>query len=926
MGLPRNDRLIMGDRFLCKVRRWQLLKVVSLQLSNTLVLFLLALSNPLSVPLLQKLTSPSQLNPIQIENQLQGTRDWQLSNPALYDPKTFHYPVIEGYAWTTSAQAGDEVKFSVSTTSPSFSADVYRMGWYQGKGGRLIQSIPTIQGHAYPPPSPDASTGLIEARWPLAFTLKTDLHWVSGMYMVKLTASNGKQSYIPFVLRSSRPSGLAFIHAVNTDEAYNYWGGTSLYTDFTHTLKAMRAFKVSFDRPFEQDVGAGIFFLFEYPMVRWLEQHGYDVSYLSDLDIQSTSYSLQNYRALLIVGHSEYWSKQMRDALELAINKGVNLAVFAANTMAWQIRYEPRSSGSQPVPQRIIVCYKDKALDPLYGKENDLVTVQFRDDPLYRAEQELLGAMVGSWWNPSKGGFPWVIADASSWVFAGTALKNGDSLPGLVGYEYDKVYPNYPVAQGLQVLAASPVVDIYKKHDIANATLYTTTSGARVFNAGTMEWSWGLDSNSSIERQWSNGRSSSLVNRAAQKITANILQNFLSTHAPQDNALNMKVIILFSIVLLSLLYLVYWVGGLVVGMARPQGVSDQAGRPQPASRRTIWSIRFSRRTLLAGFAVAGAGSAWWIFSSSLRGPKFLLGTTLYTYHGHHGPVTAAACSPNGMRIASGSYDSTVQVWDAANGDHAFIYRHHRDVVSAVAWSPNGERIASASYDGTVQVWDASQASDASIGGHIFTYHGHSNAVRAVAWSPDGRYIACGSTDQTVAVVQVWDATRELPVCTCYLDNKEVSALTWSPNSSSIASASFDHKVLVWNVPSGKHILTHTGHSNAVRTVAWSPDGRSIASGGDDYETRVWDAATGATIYTYAEHHDHVNAVAWSPDGKRIASGSSDHTVQVWDAYTGSHVFTYGGHSGPVYTVVWLPDGQRITSGGGDSTVQVWQAI
>src|SRR6266851_3134262 len=113
MGLPRNDRLIMGNRFLCKDRRWQLLKVVSLQLSNTLVLFLLALSNPL----LQKLTSPGQLNPIQIENQLPGTRDWQLSNPALYDPKTFHYPAIEGYAWTTSAQVGGEVNFSVSTTS-----------------------------------------------------------------------------------------------------------------------------------------------------------------------------------------------------------------------------------------------------------------------------------------------------------------------------------------------------------------------------------------------------------------------------------------------------------------------------------------------------------------------------------------------------------------------------------------------------------------------------------------------------------------------------------------------------------------------------------------------------------------------------------------------------------------------------------------
>jgi len=233
--------------------------VGSILLTTAAVLFLAARSHLLSVPVLQ--TPTSKLNPIQLENQLPGTTAWQLTNPAPYDPKTFHYPAIEGYAWTTSAQAGEEVKFSVSTTSPSFSVDVYRMGWYQGKGGRLLQSLSGIRGQSYPLPAPEASTGLIEARWPVAFTLQTGAQWVSGVYMVKLTAADGKQSYIPFVLRSSRPTALAFIRAVNTDEAYNYWGGTSLYTDLTNTLSAKRAFKVSFDRPFQQDVGGGNFFV-----------------------------------------------------------------------------------------------------------------------------------------------------------------------------------------------------------------------------------------------------------------------------------------------------------------------------------------------------------------------------------------------------------------------------------------------------------------------------------------------------------------------------------------------------------------------------------------------------------------------------------------------------------------------------------------
>jgi hypothetical protein len=150
-------------------------------------------------------------------------------------------------------------------------------------------------------------------------------------------------------------------------------------------------------------------------------------------------------------------------------------------------------------------------------------------------------------------------------VFAGTGLKKNDSLPGLVGYEYDKVYPNFPIPQRLEILAASPVVDANKIHDVANATLYTAASGARVFNAGTIEWSWGLDNNSSIEKYWSPGSKSShptLVNVAAQKITANILQNFMRIGiaprtTPPAKQFNFTEILLPLILILGLLYLIY---------------------------------------------------------------------------------------------------------------------------------------------------------------------------------------------------------------------------------------------------------------------------------------------------------------------------------------------------------------------------------
>ena len=566
----------------------------ALRVLNVLVFLLFSFSNPLVVgPISPLKRTGVGLNPIQIENQLPGTTSWKLTNPAPFDTTTFDFPTIEGYAWTTSAEAGDEVKFSVNTTASSFAADVYRMGWYQGMGGRLMWHMSNIPGHIHAVPSPDHQTGLIEANWPVAFTLPTGSNWVSGMYMVKLTAANGFQSYISFVLRSSQPSDFAFIHAVNTDEAYNMWGGTSLYQeDFTEILAANRAYKVSFDRPFQQNTGAGQFFWWEYPMVRWLEENGYDVTYLTDVDVQNNPYALLNHRALLIVGHSEYWSKYMRDNLEAAVNSGVNLAVFAADTLYWQVRYEPRPTDTH-IPERILVCYKDKNVDPLFGKDDRLVTVLFRDDPLNRPEQPLLGAMFGGYFvfNQQQYGFPWVVKDASSWVFAGTGLKNGDELPYLVGYEYDKVYYNYPRPPGEVILSSSPVKDINNNPDVSKATLYTATSGARVFDAATIQWSWGLDPSTTYYITFDRKlRNLNFVNKAAQRITENILQNFLivgskpqvappaGNSRPQPLFPILELIALYSLIIFIILCAIYFAFGLLARRVARMG--------SPTSKKT----------------------------------------------------------------------------------------------------------------------------------------------------------------------------------------------------------------------------------------------------------------------------------------------------------------------------------------------------
>jgi len=324
--------------------------------------------------------------------------------------------------------------------------------------------------------------------------------------------------------------------------------------------------------------------------------------------------------------------------------------------------------------------------------------------------------------------------------------------------------------------------------------------------------------------------------------------------------------------------------------------------------------KHSRRAVLIGLGIAGAavvggGITWFVVS-----PK--LGSLLYTYRGHSNIVITVAWLPNGQRIASGSDDKTVQVWNASDGSNVFTYKWQSGPVSTVAWSPDGKHIVSGSDD-AIQIWNAAD------GSYILTYSGHSGTVWSVAWSPDGMRIVSGSDDKTV---QVWNAMDGSHVFIYKGHSSIVWSVAWSPDGMRIASSSGDGTVQVWNAVDGSHAFTYHGHKGSVNVVAWSPDGKRIASGSDDKTVQVWNATDGSQVFTYKGHSDAVNAIRWSPDGKRIASGSNDKTVQVWNATDGSQVFTYKGHSDYVDAVAWSPDGKRIASGSGDKTVQVWQAV
>ncbi|MGZ5271247.1 MAG: N,N-dimethylformamidase beta subunit family domain-containing protein, partial [Ramlibacter sp.] len=294
-------------------------------------------------------------NVIQLENAKPGNADWGLTT--LSDT-----PTVEGYASATSVNRGETIRFFVSSAAPSYTMTIYRMGWYGGAGARKMLSI-TLPGTRQPVPAPDPQTGMVDANWQESYRLtipqsadRTD--WATGVYLAKLTPSSGSESYIMFVVRDdASPSTYVFQSAVTTSQAYNNWGGKSLYA-FNSTGEAAR--KVSFNRPYQRqayaDAGSGQFLNYEVNFLRFLEREGYDVSYLTNIDVHTDSSRLLHHRAFLVAGHDEYWSYEMRAGVQTARASGVHLGFFSANQTFWQIRLEPSRSGDQ---NRVIVGYKD---------------------------------------------------------------------------------------------------------------------------------------------------------------------------------------------------------------------------------------------------------------------------------------------------------------------------------------------------------------------------------------------------------------------------------------------------------------------------------------------------------------------------------------------------------------------------------------
>ncbi len=484
---------------------------------------------------------PAPANPVQLEN---AKTDGVSNQWVITGAEHAYFDDIGGYASATSVNRGGSIDFYVSVKNPlvdtSYTIDVYRMGWYGGAGGRRI--LPTITRSSRkqadcgvvvdnPPTAPDPlPTNMVECDWIDPYTLNIPTSAdptvaMSGVYLAKLkTNATGLASYIIFVVRDdARRGDFLFQSSATTFAAYNDYGGYSFYSRPTTAPVDSNSRMVSFNRPYNPrvDYASGNFLAWEIRALRFLEREGYNALYSSSIDTHTNGERLKQFRAFLSVGHDEYWTRSMLDAVRGARDVGVNLAFIGANAAYWQIRLEPDAQGR---PNRRIVGFRDWAYaeDPLYATPH--ATVRWRDNPLFQPESALIGVQYN--YDPVDADM--IITDCIPWLCRATGVKNGTRLPGLLGYEVDQVTTSSPA--GIQVIARSPYVVTGRngapnETRYANMTYYTAPSGAGVFATGSMQWTWGLDGFQPYVG------SPVRVNAGAQAMTRNVLDRFLTLPA-----------------------------------------------------------------------------------------------------------------------------------------------------------------------------------------------------------------------------------------------------------------------------------------------------------------------------------------------------------------------------------------------------------
>ena len=510
---------------------------------SLLVLSALGALNPLGsgpeIALAAPCDPPIQ-NPIVCENSKTGNpqSEWDVSGGG--DPD------IQGFATDISVDQGQMVHFKIDTPSSAYHLDIYRMGYYGGLGARKVATV--TPSATLPQAQPDCiddpdTTGLTDCgNWAESASWAVPADAVSGIYFAKLvrddTTSDG--SHIFFIVRDDDGnSDLLFQTQDTTWQAYNQYGGRSLYqsADGGPGTNPARAYKVSYNRPLTTrgPTPEDSPFNAEYPMVRWLERNGYDVSYFTGVDSARRGSEILEHKTFLSVGHDEYWSGTQRDNVEAARAAGVNLAFFAGNESFWKTRWEPSTADGSSTDWRTLVCYKETHANAKIDPEPNVWTGTWRDPRFSppadggRPENAVTGTMFRV--NSGTSAIDVPAADGQMRIWRNTSIaslapgQTATTTDGTLGYEWDEAPDNGFRPPGLVQLSSTTRsgVDVLQDYGSTYAsgtathhmTLYKAPTGALVFGAGTIQWSWGLDGN--------HDRGSSTPDPRMQQATVNLL-------------------------------------------------------------------------------------------------------------------------------------------------------------------------------------------------------------------------------------------------------------------------------------------------------------------------------------------------------------------------------------------------------------------
>jgi hypothetical protein len=507
-----------------RVRRISALRTIIISLVLVVLLSVVSMANARPAAAASP-CGPPVTSVIACENTLPGDppSDWQVSGAG--------DSTIQGFATSMSVNAGETENFKINTPARSYHIDILRLGYYQGNGARKVASgvLPTATLPQTQPAclNDTAPTGLIDCgNWAVSASWTVPSTAVSGLYLAHLVRNDtGGESLIPFVVRNDAShSAILYQTSDETEEAYNTYGGNSLYQCTVNcppgSPEAYKgADKVSYNRPWHtplDDSGRSWFMYAEYPMIRFMEENGYDVSYTSGYDVATRGPLLLNHKTFMSVAHDEYWSGDQRANVEAARNAGVNMAFFSGNEVFWKTRWEPSIDGSN-IAGRTLVTYKETHYDAVTDPKDPPTWTGTWMDPRFsppgdggNPQNALTGQLFAVNAGTTDIAVPAAYSKLRFWRNTRVAsLTSGQSATldagtGTLGYEWDVDADNGFRPAGLMDMSsttnttAQPFTDFGSNTTTQSTThhltLYRAPSGALVFGAGTVQWSWGLDS------------------------------------------------------------------------------------------------------------------------------------------------------------------------------------------------------------------------------------------------------------------------------------------------------------------------------------------------------------------------------------------------------------------------------------------------